>query len=403
MKPRLSNNRLFDPIRVPSVLLLATLLSLPARAQQDSLSDVFPLAVGNTWVYDFTGSDTSPMAHRSWHDTGTTVANIVSVLRYQDVAYWNVKVRSDFRRTTHGGGSFSSQIAESSYVTVAESLTGTHVLSVGGAWIRRSLYPFTPCFSPPLSRYSAVDPHGVLEFRRSDWSCAYPAQVLLQKNVGVTSNSTTDGLYNTARFTLLRCILYPYVQFVHPDRVVLSTVAGESTDTTVFLSNAGLDTLRILEVTSSDPELIVTAAGNAIPPSGHASLRLWFSSRRIGERNASIAIRSNASTSPDTIQVQLAALSSKTGLPYPDPFALGENYPNPFNGSTTIRIDIPEPCELTFTVTDVLGRTVKAATEPVPAGTHWKVVDANGLSSGVYLYSVRAGRYAGARKMLLIR
>ncbi len=87
----------------------------------------------------------------------------------------------------------------------------------------------------------------------------------------------------------------------------------------------------------------------------------------------------------------------------PETFGLGQNYPNPFNGSTTIQIDIPEPCEFTFTVTDVLGRTVEVATEPVSAGTHWKVVDANGLSSGVYLYSVRAGRYAGSKKMLLVR
>ncbi|NNE45130.1 MAG: T9SS type A sorting domain-containing protein [Rhodothermales bacterium] len=90
-------------------------------------------------------------------------------------------------------------------------------------------------------------------------------------------------------------------------------------------------------------------------------------------------------------------------------FKLLGNYPNPFNPSTTIRFDLPATSDVTLTVFDVLGRVVRKFERPmVPAGFgRSQSVDSQGLSSGVYVYSlsaVGAGEINTATgSMLLIR
>ncbi|MFU8845020.1 MAG: S8 family serine peptidase, partial [Bacteroidales bacterium] len=61
----------------------------------------------------------------------------------------------------------------------------------------------------------------------------------------------------------------------------------------------------------------------------------------------------------------------------PDEFALKNNYPNPFNPSTTIRYDLPERADVRLEVFDMLGRRVAVLVSgQVQAGRHSTVFDA---------------------------
>ncbi len=77
-------------------------------------------------------------------------------------------------------------------------------------------------------------------------------------------------------------------------------------------------------------------------------------------------------------------------------FALHSNYPNPFNPTTTLQIDLPETALVTVEVVDLLGRTVMTLPpKPMEAGLQQRIpVDAGTLASGTYLYRVIA-RTAG--------
>ncbi len=88
----------------------------------------------------------------------------------------------------------------------------------------------------------------------------------------------------------------------------------------------------------------------------------------------------------------------------PATFALGSNYPNPFAQRTTIRYELPEGTPVTLEVFDMMGRRVAVlVNETMPAGEHEVSFDAeSSLSSGVYLYSIRAGAYASNRKMTIL-
>lgn len=79
-------------------------------------------------------------------------------------------------------------------------------------------------------------------------------------------------------------------------------------------------------------------------------------------------------------------------------------YPNPFNPTTQIRFSIPESGSVQLTVHDILGREVAILVNgTLNAGEHQSSFDASNLSSGAYLYTLRAGNTVLTGKLLLVR
>ena len=75
-------------------------------------------------------------------------------------------------------------------------------------------------------------------------------------------------------------------------------------------------------------------------------------------------------------------------------FALHENYPNPFNPTTTLRFDLPEISDITLTIYNMLGQKVRTFDyQNTSAGYHAVTWDATNdfgqqVGAGVYLYPV---------------
>ena len=87
-----------------------------------------------------------------------------------------------------------------------------------------------------------------------------------------------------------------------------------------------------------------------------------------------------------------------------DVFALEGNYPNPFTDRTTIVYDLPESSRVSLEVYNLLGHRVSVLVDgPQSAGRHEVDFDAGSeLTSGVYVYRLRAGTLATHRKMTLV-
>lgn len=89
----------------------------------------------------------------------------------------------------------------------------------------------------------------------------------------------------------------------------------------------------------------------------------------------------------------------------PDKFSLAQNFPNPFNPETKIRFDIKENSKVTLKVYDLKGSVVSVLADDVSItpGTKEVTFTANGLSSGVYFYTLSSKNFSETKKMLLIR
>ena len=93
----------------------------------------------------------------------------------------------------------------------------------------------------------------------------------------------------------------------------------------------------------------------------------------------------------------------------PEKFALYDNFPNPFNPTTQITIDLPEDAYTELTIWNIMGQQVATVySGSLNAGSHnvtFNGRDMNGsmLSSGMYIYRVTAGKYNATKKMTLMK
>lgn len=88
----------------------------------------------------------------------------------------------------------------------------------------------------------------------------------------------------------------------------------------------------------------------------------------------------------------------------PSLFYLGQNFPNPFNSSTTINFRLPEENNAVLELYNVLGQKIKVLLNGfISAGKHSFQLNAEGFPSGTYYYVLRTPDYTETKKMLLIR
>nr|MBN2278142.1 T9SS type A sorting domain-containing protein [candidate division Zixibacteria bacterium] len=93
----------------------------------------------------------------------------------------------------------------------------------------------------------------------------------------------------------------------------------------------------------------------------------------------------------------------------PTEYALRQNFPNPFNASTSIEFDLPKAGQIELMIYNALGRKVRSLINSgYEAGRHSIIWDGNDQSgrpaaSGIYFYVIKAGDFSESRKMMLLK
>ncbi len=93
----------------------------------------------------------------------------------------------------------------------------------------------------------------------------------------------------------------------------------------------------------------------------------------------------------------------------PGRVTLGQNFPNPFNPSTTISFAVPQAAHVSLEVYDLAGRRVRTLIDgELPAATHQVVWDGRGdanrrVASGTYYYRLNVDGEMLTRKMTLVK
>jgi hypothetical protein len=88
----------------------------------------------------------------------------------------------------------------------------------------------------------------------------------------------------------------------------------------------------------------------------------------------------------------------------PTSFSLAQNFPNPFNPTTTIQFSLPNSGDVTLKIYNLLGEEVKTLVEEYKdAGKHSVQFKANNLASGIYFYRLQAGNFVQTKKMIVLK
>lgn len=85
-------------------------------------------------------------------------------------------------------------------------------------------------------------------------------------------------------------------------------------------------------------------------------------------------------------------------------YKLEQNFPNPFNPSTTIRFSIPSSSLVKLAVFDITGREVATlVNEHLSSGTFEYDFNATNLTSGVYFYKLSTNEFSEVKRMMLVK
>ncbi len=88
----------------------------------------------------------------------------------------------------------------------------------------------------------------------------------------------------------------------------------------------------------------------------------------------------------------------------PNSFKLLQNFPNPFNPSTTIEFSMPKAAFVSLKIYNLLGQEVSTlVSQKLNAGMYTYQVKGENLTSSVYYYKLVAGDYVEVKKMILIK
>ncbi|MEO9886620.1 MAG: T9SS type A sorting domain-containing protein [Balneola sp.] len=235
--------------------------------------------------------------------------------------------------------------------------------------------------------------------------------------VGLDSLTTEElAEFGAQSFTLNNNNFYTTSTVVaaYPDSV--DAAATFNATAQAYVAEQGSASTNISEEISftdgpGDPANIVTEFwGNAESPSefstsgepfdfGYAASEASFSAGDNGQQLGSLFWHGGITISNED------DVTSDT----PNAFALRGNYPNPFNPSTNIAFDLKSPSNVTIEVYSIIGQKVMTIpAQRMSAGANQSVLlDASGLSSGMYIYRVTAvtasNTFVNTARMTLIK
>jgi len=168
------------------------------QASGDSLVDVFPLAVGNQWVYryDYQYSDVNAVID-SYADTGTVTLDVVDCSRFLDSTNWVIRERG-VHWTQTNNLAWSGPTVQVDSFEIVEFNSGRHQLyRTGDPWeVQTSVIPFSSNLvdTAKVCRYAVVDSSGLLELRSYEMPAVPIHLFVFKRDTGLLSVATITGI-----------------------------------------------------------------------------------------------------------------------------------------------------------------------------------------------------------------
>jgi hypothetical protein len=178
--------------------------------------------------------------------------------------------------------------------------------------------------------------------------------------------------------------------------------SGYNNDTTfwTWLTNGKIDTMLVIDPTNpnvDDPVMIPSFNSKALPVGDSA---IYYVAVGYGADKYKMAANMQLAQQKYS---QLTGVGSESKY-FPSDYSLKQNYPNPFNPSTKIAYQIPKSGHVTLKVYNALGKEVATlVNEDKSVGKYTLDFNGQGLSSGIYFYSIHSGSFFETKKMMLLK
>jgi hypothetical protein len=171
-----------------------------------------------------------------------------------------------------------------------------------------------------------------------------------------------------------------------------------------FVESAGRDASSSHTIELTDAVYPLTVRWNFRPESPQAQLLTTQSGLPLADSGSAVIPEPEGISGLRTNGISLMTLVISAAGHVPDQYSLAQNFPNPFNPTTTIEYAIPVDGRVTIRVYNTLGELVSTPVDDHrPAGIHQALFDGNNLPSGVYYYRIVTGQFSTVRKMLLVK
>jgi hypothetical protein len=173
----------------------------------------------------------------------------------------------------------------------------------------------------------------------------------------------------------------------------LSYLGGDITSPSSYAASM-IDSLLL--TTGGDMDVVVVANIDG-DPEDEILYTQGYSRGNPNDTTANIAMLDLNWTPPVSVKQENSGV--------PATFYVEQNFPNPFNPSTSIRFGITEAINVDLRVYDLLGRevTVLIQNQYLEAGSYTATFDGENLASGIYVYKITAGDHTKSMKMQLLK
>ena len=198
------------------------------------------------------------------------------------------------------------------------------------------------------------------------------------------------------------------------DTLSFDTTPVDSTSTmSVEIFNVGIKDLVVTDIASDNPVFGADTTDFTLSSGENLTLGVGFTPNQQGTYTSLLRLMSN-----DPIQGTLlislighsdGPVSTQETGSVPTGFSITQNFPNPFNPTTTIKYQIPSTGEVNLVIYNLLGGRVRMLVDrPQESGyheVHWDGKNDAGLSlsSGIYVYRLNTANYSLVKKMVLLK
>lgn len=191
------------------------------------------------------------------------------------------------------------------------------------------------------------------------------------------------------------------------------TLSGNATDVWIFQINSNLvvaEGIQVILTGGALPANIFWQVGTSATLGTTSVFKGIILADQSISMNTGATLDGRALASIGAVTIDVCTVTAPgltTGIDaetVPNGFYLSQNFPNPFNPSTTISYQLPVTDQVTLTITDMLGRKVSVLVNDVQtAGIHQIVWDAQGFPSGTYFYRLEAGSHVSVKQLILVK